>query len=74
MNTRQRKKQLKKNGDYIPIKELFNLYSTIAEFVIPRLKEFKKNMFYIVLTVVANLAMMLKEGDERSVKNIQKKY
>ena len=65
MNTRQRKKQLKKNGDYIPIKELFNLYSTIAEFVIPRLKEFKKNMFYIVLTVVANLAMMLKEGDER---------
>jgi hypothetical protein len=74
MNTRQRKKQLKKNGDYIPIKELFNLYSTIAEFVIPRLKEFKKNMFYIVLTVVANLAMMLKEGDERLVKNIQKKY
>lgn len=74
MNTRQRKKQLKKNGNYIPIKELFNLYSTIAEFVIPRLKEFKKNMFYIVLTVVANLAMMLKEGDERLVKNIQKKY
>ena len=74
MNTRQRKKQLKKNGDYIPIKELFNLYSTIAEFVIPRLIELKKNMFYIVLTVVANLAMMLKEGDERLVKNIQKKY
>ena len=43
MNTRQRKKQLKKNGDYISLEELCNFDKTIAKFLVPRLKQFRKN-------------------------------
>lgn len=42
MNTRQRKKQLKKNGDYISLEELWNFDKTIAKFLVPRLKQFRK--------------------------------
>lgn len=42
MNRRIRKKQLKKNGTYINPTELWNLDNTIAIFVLPRLKAFKK--------------------------------
>lgn len=43
MNKRIRKKWLKKRGKYIDPKECWNLDRTIAEFVIPRLKVFKRD-------------------------------
>lgn len=42
LNRRIRKKQLKKKGTYINPTELWNLDNTIAIFVLPRLKTFKK--------------------------------
>ena len=42
MNNRQRKKWKKNHGVYVEPKELWNLDYTIAEFVLPRLKMFKK--------------------------------
>lgn len=42
MNNRQRKKWQKKHGLYIAPNELWNLDYTIAEFILPRLKKFKK--------------------------------
>lgn len=42
MNNRKRKKWLKKHGKYIPNSELWNLNSTIAEYILPRLKKFRK--------------------------------
>lgn len=47
MKKRQRKKWLKKHGKYVPYSDLSNLDITIANFVLPRLKKFKKeNMGY----------------------------
>lgn len=43
MNNRQRKKWLKKHGKYVNPKECWCLDYTIAEFVLPRLKKFKKD-------------------------------
>ena len=43
MNKRQRKKWLKQHGLYVNPKECWNLDTTIAEFVFPRLKQFKKD-------------------------------
>lgn len=42
MNKRIRKKQLKKLGTYVPSCDTWSLDITIAEFIIPRLKLFKK--------------------------------
>ena len=42
MNKRIRKKQLKKAGHYVDPKELVNLDITIAKFILPRLKSFRK--------------------------------
>lgn len=42
MNRRIRKKQLKKSGVYINPTELWDLDYTIARFILPRLKAFKK--------------------------------
>lgn len=42
MKKRQRKKWLKKHGKYVPYSDLWSLDITIAEFVLPRLKKFKK--------------------------------
>ena len=42
MNQRQRKKWLKKNKKWVDPKECWNLDITIAEFVLPRLKIYKK--------------------------------
>lgn len=42
MNKRTRKKWLKKQGLYVNPKETWNLDYTIAKFVLPRLKLFKK--------------------------------
>ena len=42
MNKRVHKKQLKKQGLYVNPKETWNLDYTIAKFVLPRLKLFKK--------------------------------
>ena len=42
MNKRTRKKWLKKQGLYVNPKETLNLDYTIAKFVLPRLKLFKK--------------------------------
>lgn len=42
MRKRQRKKWLKKHGKYVPYSDLWNLDITIANFVLPRLKRFKK--------------------------------
>lgn len=42
MRKRQRKKWLKKHGKYVPYSDLWNLDITIANFVLPRLKKFKK--------------------------------
>ena len=42
MRKRQRKKWLKKHGKYVPYSDLWSLDITIAEFVLPRLKKFKK--------------------------------
>lgn len=43
MNKRQRKKWLKKHNQYINPKDCWNLDVTIADFIIPRLKKFKKD-------------------------------
>lgn len=42
MNKRQRKKYAKKNGTYVSNKETWNLDYTIAEWILPRLKLYKK--------------------------------
>ena len=42
MNKRQRKKYEKMNGTYVDLKETWNLDCTIAKFIVPRLKLFKK--------------------------------
>lgn len=42
MNKRQRKKYLKEKGLYVMNKETWNLDGTIARWIIPRLKLFKK--------------------------------
>lgn len=42
MKKRQRKKWLKKHGKYVPYSDLWSLDVTIANFVLPRLKRFKK--------------------------------
>lgn len=42
MNKRIRKKHLKKIGTYVPDSATWNLDITIAKFVLPRLKVFKK--------------------------------
>ena len=42
MNKRTRKKWLKEQGLYVNPKETWNLDYTIAKFVLPRLKLFKK--------------------------------
>lgn len=42
MRKRQRKKWLKKHGKYVPYSDLWSLDITIANFVLPRLKKFKK--------------------------------
>ena len=42
MRKRQRKKWLKKHDKYVPYSDLWNLDITIAKFVLPRLKKFKK--------------------------------
>ena len=43
MNARKRKKWQKKHGLYVNRRECFSLYYTIASFVLPRLKQFKKD-------------------------------
>ena len=43
MNARKRKKWQKKYGTYINPKECWDLYRTMAEFILPRLKQFKKD-------------------------------
>lgn len=43
MRQRTRKKRLKKHGQYIAPKELWNLDYTVAKFVLPRLIKFKEN-------------------------------
>lgn len=43
MRQRTRKKCLKKHGQYIAPKELWNLDYTVAKFVLPRLIKFKEN-------------------------------
>lgn len=43
MRQRTRKKWLKKHGQYIAPKELWNLDYTVAKFVLPRLVKFKEN-------------------------------
>lgn len=42
MNKRQRKKYAKKKGKYVSNKETWNLDYTIAEWILPRLKAYKK--------------------------------
>jgi len=42
MNQRKRKKWLKQHNKYVPHSELWNLDVTICDWMIPRLKEFKK--------------------------------
>lgn len=42
MNKRQRKKWLKQHRLYIPNSELWHLDCTICEWIVPRLKQFKK--------------------------------
>lgn len=42
MRKRQRKKWLKKHSKYVPYSYLWSLDITIANFVLPRLKRFKK--------------------------------
>lgn len=44
MKKRQRKKWLKKHGKYVSYSDLWNLDITIAKFVLPRLKKFKKEI------------------------------
>ena len=43
MNKRQRKKYLKSKGKYVSMSELWNLDYTFADFILLRLKAFKKN-------------------------------
>lgn len=43
MNKRIRKKQLKKHGEYVDPRECWDLDCTIAKFIIPRLKVFKRD-------------------------------
>jgi len=43
MRQRTKKKWLKKHGQYIAPKELWNLDYTVAKFVLPRLIKFKEN-------------------------------
>lgn len=43
MNNRKRKKWLKQHGEYVNPRECWNLDCTIAEFVLPRLKYYKKH-------------------------------
>ena len=43
MNKRQRKKYLKSKGKYISMSELWDLDYAFADFILPRLKAFKKN-------------------------------
>ena len=43
MNARKRKKWQKQHGTYINPKECWDLYRTMAEFILPRLKQFKKD-------------------------------
>ena len=47
MRKRQRKKWLKKHGKYVPYSDLWSLDITIANFVLPRLKKFKKKILVI---------------------------
>lgn len=42
MNKRQRKKWLKQHNRYVNEKEVWNLDCTISEWIVPRLKKFKK--------------------------------
>lgn len=42
MNKRQRKKWLKKHGQYVAYSELWNLSDTICDWIIPRLKAYKQ--------------------------------
>lgn len=42
MNNRKRKKWLKQHGEYVNPSECWNLYHSIAEFILPRLKKFRK--------------------------------
>lgn len=42
MNNRQRKKWLKKHGSYVNPKETWCLDISLAKYIIPRLKKFKK--------------------------------
>ena len=44
MNKRQRKKYAKKKGTYVSNKEIWNLDYTIAKWILPRLKLYKKNI------------------------------
>lgn len=43
MNNRRRKKWLKQHNLYINPRECWNLDLTIADFIVPRLKQFKKD-------------------------------
>ena len=43
MNNRQRKKWLKKHGEYVNPRECWNLDCTFADFALPRLKYYKKH-------------------------------
>lgn len=43
MNARKRKKWQKKHGLYVNERECFDLYYTVASFILPRLKQFKKD-------------------------------
>lgn len=43
MNKRIRKKWAKQHGTYVNPKDCWNLYQTMAEFILPRLKQFKKD-------------------------------
>ena len=42
MSRRKRKKWLKKNGNYVSYNELWNLDTTIAEWILPRLRRFRE--------------------------------
>ena len=42
MNKRIRKKQLKKIGAYVPSRDTWSLDITIAKFILPRLRLFRK--------------------------------
>jgi len=44
MNKRIRKKQLKRNGNYVSSRETWSLDITIAKYILPRLKAFRKDI------------------------------